>query len=247
ADPFAFDEPETRHHRPRLSVGVRGGAGTAGRSSDVTMGSVPQTSYLILMNGLDPRMLDFVKANGYYCDNLAGDSHGHWLGSSYPFVVDGTNALERSRFQHDLPLSLGLSVRLDLTPRIGVESGLEYTYLHSSEWSGDERLDQRLHFIGIPLRADVRLLSAKGFDVYAGLGGKVEKCVYAVLGVLEAREPGVQLSGEAFAGVQYRIGRQTALYFQPSLSYYFTKTELVTYRTENPLSFTLQAGVRFEL
>ena len=43
------------------------------------------------------------------------------------------------------------------------------------------------------------------------------------------------------------IGAKTSLYLQPSLSYYFTKTELVTYRTENPLCFTLQAGLRFDL
>lgn len=241
-DPFAFDEPETGRHRPHLSVGVRGGTGSGNRDLDVRMADAPQTSYLLFLNSLDPQMIDYVKSNGVY---YSTDGMGY--SNFAPIISDPSNAARVSHFRHDLPLSLGLSVRLDLTPRIGLESGLDYTYLHSREEEDGERLDQRLHFLGIPLRADVRLWSAKGFDVYAGLGGKVEKCVYAILGVVPAREPKLQLSGEAFAGIQYRLGAKTSLYLQPSLSYYFTKTELVTYRTENPLCFTLQAGLRFDL
>lgn len=241
-DPFAFDEPETGRHRPHLSVGVRGGTGSGNRDLDIRMADAPQTSYLLFLNSLDPQMIDYVKSNGVYY-SPGGMGYSNFA----PIISDPSNAARVSHFRHDLPLSLGLSVRLDLTPRIGLESGLDYTYLHSREEEDGERLDQRLHFLGIPLRADVRLWSAKGFDVYAGLGGKVEKCVYAILGVVPAREPKLQLSGEAFAGIQYRLGAKTSLYLQPSLSYYFTKTELVTYRTENPLCFTLQAGLRFDL
>jgi len=241
-DPFAFDEPETARHRPHLSVGVRGGTGSGNRDLDVVMRDVPQTSFLILLNSQDPQLIDYVKSNGYYNYN-----NGPASSNIAPVLADPSQASRVSHFRHDLPLTLGLSVRLDLTPRIGLESGLDYTYLHSREEEGGERLDQRLHFLGIPLRADVRLWSASGFDVYAGLGGKVEKCVYAILGVVPARETKLQLSGEAFAGIQYKVGAKTSLYLQPSLSYYFTKTELVTYRTENPLCFTLQAGVRFDL
>jgi len=152
-----------------------------------------------------------------------------------------------AHYRHDLPLTLGLSVRADLTPRIGLESGLEYSYLHSVEFLADESLDQRLHFIGIPLRGDFRIWSGDRFALYAGLGGKVEKCVYAILGRVQSDEKQLQWSAEAFAGAQYRLGRRTCLYLQPELSYYFTRTDLVTCRTEHPLNVSLHAGLRFEL
>ena len=150
-------------------------------------------------------------------------------------------------YRHDLPVSFGLTARMELTPRLGVESGIEYTYLHSTVLSEATRMDQRLHFVGIPVRVDTRLWSRDGIDLYAGLGAKAEKCVAATMGKVKCEEPHLQWSTEAFAGVQYRIAPRAHLYLQPQISYSLTKTDLVTYRTENPMMFTLNAGLRFDL
>ena len=144
-------------------------------------------------------------------------------------------------------MSLGLTARMELTPRMGVESGIEYTYLHSTVDSEAGRMDQKLHFVGIPVRMDTRLWTGNGLDLYAGLGVKAEKCIAASMGTVDCEEPRLQWSTGAFAGVQYRIGPRAHLYFQPELSYSLTKTDLVTYRTETPLVFTLNAGLRFDL
>ena len=61
---------------------------------------------------------------------------------------------------------------MELTPRVGVESGLEYTYLHPTVLSEAVQMDQRLHFVGIPVREDARLWSRSGLDLYAGLAAK---------------------------------------------------------------------------
>lgn len=147
-------------------------------------------------------------------------------------------------YRHDLPLSLALCLRWDLSGRIAVESGLTYTYLHSSEQHAG---DQRLHFVGIPLKLDVRLFTAGPLSVGVGIYGMGEKCLSAVQGGISYQEPALQWSAGAFLDAGCRLGRLTTLYLQPSLSYYFTKTNLLTYRTENPLGFTLQAGLRFHL
>ena len=147
-------------------------------------------------------------------------------------------------YRHDLPLSLALCLRWDLSGRIAVESGLTYTYLHSSEQQAG---DQRLHFVGIPLKLDVRLFTAGPLSVGVGIYGMGEKCLSAVQGGISYQEPALQWSAGAFLDAGCRLGRLTTLYLQPSLSYYFTKTNLLTYRTENPLGFTLQAGLRFHL
>ena len=236
-DPFLLAEAETPRHRPRLSVGVRAGSGMVRRHADVPASLSPMALAATYLNSLDPLMDKYLK--DFNCNE---NTYAY-----FPIAHDYYNNSSISHYRHDLPLTLGLSLRLSLTPRIGLESGVDYTYLHSVEDLGNESLDQRLHFIGIPLRADVRIWSRNGFDLYSGLGVKLEKCVAATLGRISCDEPHLQFAAGAFAGLQYRLGARSWLYFQPELSYYFTRTELITCRTENPVSVSLQAGLRFEL
>ena len=150
------------------------------------------------------------------------------------------------KIHHDLPLSLGLQVRLSLSLKIGVATGIEYTYLHSSLENDKYTLDQRLHLIGVPIRFDYNILSSGNWQIYAGLGGKAEKCVSASVNQIKYEEPQLQWSAEAFAGIQYHLSNHTSLYFQPELSYFFTQTNLMTYRTEYPLGLTVNAGIRVD-
>ena len=188
------------------------------------------------MNQVDPRFRPDVRSN--YGNAI------EWLANN---AAPGSFTSGVNRYRHDLPVSLGITARMELTPRTGVESGLEYTYLHSTIDSDGGQMSQRLHFVGIPVRMDTRLWTGNGLDLYAGLGVKAEKCIAASMGFVNCEEPRFQWSTGAFAGVQYRIGARSHLYFQPEFSYSLTKTDLVTYRTETPIVFTLNAGMRFDL
>ena len=77
------------------------------------------------------------------------------------------------------------------------------------------------------------------------MGGMAEKCIAARLGGRKVRESAVQWSAAAAVGAQYRLGDVVGLYFEPDLSYYFTRTDLRTARTNSPLTFTLRLGARF--
>ena len=147
------------------------------------------------------------------------------------------------KYVHDLPVTLGLTVRYGLNSRISLESGLDFTRMHS-------RLDG-LHTImlyaGIPLRVNYRLFSAGPVEAYAGLGGKAERCLKATLGGMKVSEPGLQWSGSALLGAQVRLTGNAWLYAQPDLTYYFTKSTLVSYRSENRIGLTVNAGLRFDL
>ena len=230
------DTPDpTPRHRTRVSLGMRAGTGPTRREGTISMQSARYIAALNFLNTVDPSMVPAVKSNTINTQGIG-------------MVADSffsTNA--SGQYSHDLPLSLGLSVRVELTPRLSLESGLEYTYLHSVENFAGSRLNQQLHFVGIPVRLDASLWTKGGFGIYAGVGVKVEKCVSAKLGRVACEEPRLQWSAEAFGGVQYQLSRRTSLYFQPALSWYFTKTDLPTYRTEHPLGVTLHAGLRFDL
>ena len=231
----AISEP-ARRRRPRLSIGVDAGSGMVPRKTDVLLQSTPYIAALTFMNAIELP----AKTRGILSNYSNTVSFGVEANQFFP-------ASSTNHYHHDLPLSLGVTARMAFTSRWGMESGIDYTYLHSGVESAIGRLDQRLHFIGIPVRMDARLLSRGGFDLYAGVGAKAEKCLAASLGQVRCEENRIQWSAEAIAGVQYGIGNRAYLFFQPEASYYLTKTDLVTIRTEKPISFTLHAGLRFDL
>ena len=235
-DSFTIFTEDAKHARPRLSFSLRVGSGAVRRNTEVSLSSAPYIAALTFMNSVDPESLPDAKSN--YANAIP------WYFSNYgnDFTPESTN-----RYRHDLPVTFGLLLRMDLTSRIGLESGLEYTYMHSDVETASGHLAQHLHFIGIPLRFDTRILSWNGLDLYAGIGVKAEKCISASLGRIRCEEKRLQWSAGAFAGMQYQIGRNAHLYFQPEVNYSLTATDLITYRTENPLTFTINAGVRFDL
>ena len=231
----AFSEP-VRRLRPRLFIGVTTSSGMTHRKTDVTLQSTPYIAALTYMNTIElPAGTRGILSN--YSNTV-----GYGIAANQFFPSSTTN-----HYHHDLPLSLGITARMEMTPHLGIESGIEYTYLHSSVESVAGNLDQQLHLIGIPLRMDVRLWSHDRFTLYAGLSAMAEKCVAASIGKINCEEKRVLWSTGTFAGVQYQIGGRAYLYFQPQLSYSITNTDLITYRTENPLVFSLNAGLRFDL
>ena len=198
----------------RLSVGF-GAASTAG-------GAPTSATVASIAGGFT------TKASNYLSNNFSNNSRGLILQKEYV---------------HDLPLSFGINARYWLTDRLSLESGLEYSYLHS-------RLDDIhtvMHFAGIPLRVDYNLLTAGPVEFYTGLGGKVEKCLKASLGGMQVKERDLQWSGSFSIGAQSRLSRNAWIYVQPDISYYFTKTILTSYRTENRLGLTIRAGLRFDI
>lgn len=234
-EPVEIVLPSPRHRARISSVSLRAGSATVRRNAPISMMSAPYLAALNFLNTTDPSLTPRVKSN-------TSNTHGISAAANAFFPESSAG-----QYTHDLPLSLGLALRMDLTPRLGLETGLEYTYLHSMEEFAGSRLNQRLHFVGIPVRVDASMGMNGGFGFYAGIGGKVEKCVSATLGRVACEEPRLQWSAEAFGGIQYQISSRMHLYFQPALTWYLTKTDLPTYRTENPLGFSLHAGLRFDL
>ncbi len=163
--------------------------------------------------------------------------------ASNSFLNNSKGVIMQKEYVHDLPLSFGLNARYWLSDRLSVESGLEYSYLHS-------RLDDIhtvMHFAGIPLRVDYSLFNAGPVEFYTGIGGKVEKCLKASLGGMRVKERDLQWSGSFNVGARSRLSKNAWIYFQPDISYYFTRTSLTSYRTENRLGLSLRAGIFFDI
>ena len=243
-DLWAFAEPDVQQRRNRkVSVGVSAGSGAIQRDMQFNTMSAPYFAKVAYMNA-SPAIEQSRKVSTVNIDN---QFHSFLTKATSNATMPNPSTPSNVHYVHDLPLSFGLQARLDLLPWLGIESGVEYTYLHSVADSYIGTLDQRLHFIGIPLRMDAIIWSNNFFEVYSGLGGKMEKCVSASLGQIKCDEPRLQWAVEVAGGIQYRLWDHMSFYFQPEMLWYLTQTDLITYRTENPLGFALQAGLRFEL
>ena len=241
-DPFAdllADAEKGQQKKHRITVSLGAGTKPVQQDKGIPAQAAPYFAGLTYLNcapGETPSVKSSVSNTSKY--------YYHYMASNYgPIHVSPS---EIGQYHHDFPITVGLQARLELLPWLGIGSGIEYSYLHSVASSIMANVDQRLHFIGIPLRFDARLWSNHHWEVYAGLGGKAEKCISASYGNLKCEEPRLQWSAEAFGGIQYRIWNNTSLYLQPELSWYLTQTDLVTYRTEHPFGLSFNVGLRFD-
>ncbi|NDV81894.1 outer membrane beta-barrel protein [Bacteroides sp. 51] len=160
-----------------------------------------------------------------------------------PFTPTAISTLESGTIKHKQPFSVGLTVRKELSERWGIESGVVYTQLNSkltTDEGGSYTQDQTLHYVGIPVKADLSLYKNKRVNLYASAGGMVEKCVSG-----DVKPNELQLSLTAAVGLQYKLSDRLSLYAEPGLSYHFDDGSPVhTIRKEKPLNMNLLCGIR---
>ena len=86
-------------------------------------------------------------------------------------------------YQHEIPVSVGLSARFFLTDRLSINTGLNYTRYKSlrTRWfaaTHDQQKDwQYAHYIGVPVRLDYNAVNRKHFNLYFGAGLQMDKCL----------------------------------------------------------------------
>ena len=164
---------------------------------------------------------------------------------------DGVPYLRQAKqvvdIKHHQPISFGLSVRKALGNGFSLESGLTYTLLSSDAKlaDNDQQIEQKLHYIGIPLRANWNFFDRKLVTLYVSGGGMVEKCVYGKLGSEKETVKPLQFSVSGAVGAQLNSTKRVGIYVEPGVAYYFDDgSDIQTIRKENPFNFNIQAGIR---
>lgn len=162
-----------------------------------------------------------------------------------PYLRKNTRQIKN--IKHKQPVSFGVSVRKALPKNFSVETGLTYTMLASEiTYEGETgKADQKLHYIGIPIRANWNFVNNKYFTLYVSAGGTIEKCIYGKIANDKETVKPIQLSVMGAVGAQYNISNRVGIYVEPGVSHFFDDGSPVeTIRKENPTNFTLQAGIR---
>ena len=170
----------------------------------------------------------------------------------------------QTEMKHHIPFTVGASLQYELNDRWALESGVTYTYLHSTakaEGVFTYQWAQELHYIGIPLTASYKIINRDLFNLYARAGGAVERAVAAnrVFNMSEGSSEGitrpsekieckgVQMSVSAAVGAEVKLIDRLGIYAEAGAGYFFDNNQPLSYRSENPFSVTLQAGLRLHL
>ena len=154
-------------------------------------------------------------------------------------------------YQHDMPVSVGVSARIMLSRRFSINTGLNYTLYSSmrersySSGKVTERERQNVHYLGIPLRCDWLVVNRRYFTFYMGVGAQVDKCVYARVGNERLHENDFLFSLTGAAGLQYNITNKIGLYLEPDFSLRLNEGTLETYRHDHFGVISARAGLRF--
>lgn len=160
-------------------------------------------------------------------------------------------------FDHRMPISAGITVSKTLPKNWELESGLVYTYLYSKYSSTNGNGSQELHYLGIPLNAVYRFARIKRLSFYAAAGGLVDFYLagrqkdegydegISGSGYKELKHENVQFSVQANLGAALTLYKQTELYLEPYMAYYFeNKSEIHNIWKDKPFNFGLTFGIR---
>ena len=162
---------------------------------------------------------------------------------------------------HYMPVTFSLALKYKLNSRFGLETGLSYSRLKSEFEIGTDgnaiREQQAIHYLGIPLKGTYNIYDVRRWNLYGSRGAKLEIPVYApfstsyfVNGMKELEEKSIlhaplQWSVGTGLGLQYNLTPNIGFFAEPSLQYYIpTGSNIETYRTEHPFTFSLPIGIR---
>ena len=163
---------------------------------------------------------------------------------------------------HYMPISFSLALKYKLSNRFSLETGLSYSRLKSEFEMGSNgntiKEQQTIHYLGIPVKGICNMYTGKAWSLYGSLGVTMEIPVYSPFntnyylhGALEATDKTTlrvpwQWSVGTGLGLQYNLTPSIGLFAEPSLQYYIpTGSDIETYRTEHPFTFSLPLGIRF--
>ena len=163
---------------------------------------------------------------------------------------------------HLMPITWSLALKYRSNRRFGLESGLSYSRLASDfEMGADGNTineQQTIHYLGIPVKGTYNIYGRRLWSIYGSLGLTTEIPVHSTLssdfyvnGLHEASDKTTihapwQFSATIGLGLQYHLTPNIGLFAEPSLQYYIPmKTDIETYRTEHPFTFSLPLGIRF--
>ena len=176
-------------------------------------------------------------------------------------IADNNKGKIEEYEHHDKPITLGLAVNKNIGKHWSLETGLQYSYLKSyfTLGTGNYRVDkeQKLHYIGIPIKLSYQFMAYKRLSAYGSAGASIQIPLsgktYAdyVIGGKSGYTtdwktiPSIQWTVNTNIGIQYQIAPKLTLFVEPTLNWYIPNgSEVKNTWTERPFTLTVPFGIR---
>ena len=197
-----------------------------------------------------------LKAGGIVGGN---DAHIQISRPAFSSGLPSEGIQETTISKYTIPLSVGLSARYHFTEKLAVSAGINWSYL-SREFKGNYKTESgvfthNLQYIGVPVSVSYDVIDSKTLLFYCYAGGNAEKAIsskYYIYAnssapILTEQVPGLQYGLFGGIGVEFKLTDRLGLYADPCVKYYFPGNQPKSIRTDRPLMFSLEAGLRFNL
>ena len=176
-------------------------------------------------------------------------------------IADNNKGKIEEYEHHDKPITLGLAVNKNIGKHWSLETGLQYSYLKSyfTLGTGNYRVDkeQKLHYIGIPIKLSYQFMAYKRLSAYGSAGASIQIPLsgktYAdyVIGGKSGYTtdwktiPSIQWTANTNIGIQYQFAPKLTLFVEPTLNWYIPNgSEVKNTWTERPFTLTVPFGIR---
>ena len=176
-------------------------------------------------------------------------------------IADNNKGKIEEAEHHDKPIILGLAVNKSIGKHWSLETGLQYSYLKSyfTLGTGNYRVDkeQKLHYIGIPVKLSYQFMAYKRLSAYGSAGASIQIPLsgktYAdyVVGGKSGyttdwkTTPSIQWTVNTNIGIQYQFAPKLTLFVEPTLNWYIPNgSEVKNTWTERPFTLTVPFGIR---
>ncbi|MBR3075738.1 MAG: PorT family protein [Bacteroidales bacterium] len=212
-----------------------------------------------------------IRLRGMYAQGSVGgnDSNITYGGNGISRMAPGSGSVnagisESGPSTYGVPFTAGLGVRVGVNDKLSFGTGLDYSLLtrtFNGSYNGNSAdkyegaISHSLQYIGIPLNAYYNVLNTRDglMQVYAWGGAEAEYCLsnrYRLLGLnstlIKDTAGGFQFSAALGMGLEFKLADKLGLYLDPSVRYYFHGGQPKSVRTDKPLMFNFNAGLRFD-
>ena len=153
-----------------------------------------------------------------------------------------------AKYNHDDPITLGINFRYDLGSNLYITSGVDYSFCKSTaRFEFDDKHDQKVGFISVPVRLDWAPVKTKHFQIYLGAGGRIRKSIHATFDGEKLTDKRFYPSLIAACGIKYNFIRSIGIFLEPEYSYTFLpeSPSIITYYTESSKALSFRLGLSF--
>jgi RNA polymerase sigma-70 factor (ECF subfamily) len=172
------------------------------------------------------------------------------------------SGMMEARYEYKRPVTLQILFNRQLSERLSIEMGLNYTRLASTISTGSSNAyiqeEQRIRYLGIPIRLGWQWYSIPHLSLYSSAGVIFEWPIKSRVDISHiangiktfqketSLDVPCQWSMNFGLGLQYDYTPYIGIYLEPNLLYFFDDgSNIKTYRSEHPLQVALPIGLRF--